>query len=130
MGPRKYAASRPDLRLVVQHDIQQRTMNFDMAVVIDETELSKSVHEEANARSGRADHLRQRFLADFRDDRLCFPFLAKIRQQQKKARQAFLTRIEQLIDKVRFHADGPRQQDGVFQADRASKGRQIYITVM
>ena len=47
-----------------------------------------------------ADHLRQRLLADFRDHRLRFAFLAKIRQQQEQPGKAFLARIEQLIDEV------------------------------
>jgi hypothetical protein len=40
-------------------------MNFDIAVIFDETELAKPVHEEADPRSGGADQIRQRFLADF-----------------------------------------------------------------
>jgi len=39
---------RPDLRLIVQDDVQQRAMDFDMTIVIDESKFSKSVHEEAN----------------------------------------------------------------------------------
>jgi hypothetical protein len=50
------AARHPHaVRLVVQNDIQQRTMDFDAAVVLDEAELSKFVHEvaDAPARRGR-----------------------------------------------------------------------------
>ena len=39
-----------------------------------------------------------------------FAFLAEIRQQQEQPRQALLARIEQLIDQIRFDADGARQQ--------------------
>jgi hypothetical protein len=38
--------SRLDLRLVVENDIQQSTVDCDAAVVVDEAQLSKFVHEE------------------------------------------------------------------------------------
>src|SRR6202162_1729019 len=71
-----------------------------MAIVVNEAQLSKFVHEKAHARSRRADHLRQRLLADFGYDWLRPTFLAKIRQKQKDPCQPFLARIEQLIDQV------------------------------
>jgi hypothetical protein len=55
-------------------------MHFDLAIVADETQLSKFVHEEADARAGRANHLRQRFLADMNLNRPLATFLAKVRQ--------------------------------------------------
>ena len=36
------------------------------------------------------------------------PSLPKLANKQKSPCQALLTRIEQLIDQVRFNADGPR----------------------
>ena len=65
---------------------------MDPAVVVDEPELAKLVHEEAHPRAGRADHLGERLLADFGDDRLGFAILAEIRQQQKQPREALLVR--------------------------------------
>jgi hypothetical protein len=56
------------LRLLVQNHVQQGTVDFNLAVVINKTQFSKSVHEKAHARSRRADHLRQCLLADFRYD--------------------------------------------------------------
>jgi hypothetical protein len=44
----------------------------------------------------------KRLLADFREDRLRFLFLAKVRQQQEQPGKTFLTRIEQLIDEPGF----------------------------
>ena len=70
---------------------------MDAAVVVNEAQFSKFVHEKTHAGPGRADHLRKRLLADFRDHRLRFVFLAKVRQQQEQAGKTFLTRIEQLI---------------------------------
>jgi hypothetical protein len=82
------------------------------AVVVDETQLAEFVDEEAHARPRGPDHLGERFLADLRDDRLGFAFLAEIRQQQEQPREAFLARIEQLIDQIRFNPDGAAEQMG------------------
>jgi hypothetical protein len=86
------------MRLVVQNDIQQLTVDFDAAVVVNKSQFSKFVHEETYPGSRRSDHLRKRLLADFREDRLRFLVLAKVRQQQEQPGKTFLTRIEQLID--------------------------------
>jgi hypothetical protein len=48
-----------DLRLVVQHSGQQRTMHFDLSVVADQAHFAEFVQEEADPGPGRADHLRQ-----------------------------------------------------------------------
>jgi hypothetical protein len=39
-------------------------MNLDLSVIGNEAELAKLVHEKADTGACRADHLRQRFLAD------------------------------------------------------------------
>src|ERR1700737_1636928 len=101
--------------LVVQNDIQQWTVDFDAAVaavVVNEAQFSKFVHEETHPGPGRADHIRKRLLADFREDRLRFVFLAKVTQKRERRGKPFLTRIEQLIDEVRLDADGPSQKMG------------------
>src|SRR5438477_8069857 len=76
-----------DLGLFVQDQVQQRAMNLYLAVVIDESQLAEFVHEEAHARPRGADHLRQRLLADFRQDRLGLTFFAEIREKEKRSRQ-------------------------------------------
>jgi hypothetical protein len=52
-------SSLVDLGLLVQNHVQQGTVDFNLAVVINETQFPKSVHEKAHARSSRAGHLRQ-----------------------------------------------------------------------
>ena len=48
-------------------------MNFQTAaVVVNETQFSKFVHEKTHAGSGRSDHLRKGLLADLGDNRLRF----------------------------------------------------------
>ena len=84
----------------------------DAAVIVDEAQLSKFVHEETYTRPRSSDHLCKRLLANFRDHRLGCPFLAEVRQQQEQPGQPFLTRIEQLIDEVCLDADGPSQKMG------------------
>src|SRR5580700_454872 len=116
MLPREqdYVNSVLDLRLLVQNDIQQRAVDFDTvfdaAVVFNEAKLTKFVHEETDARPRRSNHFRKRLLADFGDDRLRPGFLAEVSQQQEHSGKPFLARIEQLIDKVGFNADGPAQE--------------------
>jgi hypothetical protein len=44
--------------LVVEHDIQERAMDFEAApIVVDKTELSEFVHKDADPRTSRANHL-------------------------------------------------------------------------
>jgi hypothetical protein len=102
-------------------------MDFDVAVVVNEAQF---VHEETHTGPGCSDHLRKRLLADFRDDGLRFPFLAKVRQQQEQTGKTSLARIKQLIDEVCFDADGSTQKMGNehlgerwFPMDHADNGR-------
>jgi hypothetical protein len=44
--------------LIVENHVQQGTVDFDAAVVINKTQFPEFVHEKTHARSRRADHLR------------------------------------------------------------------------
>ena len=66
-------------RLIVQNHIEQRLVNLDAAVVFNEAELAKAVHEEADAGSGGADHFRQGLLSDLGDQCFRFTRLAEFR---------------------------------------------------
>jgi len=48
----------------VQNRVQQRAMDCNAAVVIYEAQLAELIHEKADARARRADHLRKPLLAD------------------------------------------------------------------
>jgi hypothetical protein len=50
-------------QLVVKNQVEQRSMHPDSPVVFDQAQLAKAIHEEADARSGRTDHVRKGFLA-------------------------------------------------------------------
>jgi len=52
-------------------------MDLDAAVVFDEAELAKSIHEEADAGPGGADHLCKSFLCDSRNQALRLTRLTK-----------------------------------------------------
>ena len=67
-------------KLVVENDIQQRTVHLETAVVVDEAQFPEAVHEETDPRAGRADHLGQSFLTDLGDHGFRNAFLAEMRQ--------------------------------------------------
>jgi hypothetical protein len=54
--------------LLVEHNVEERAVNFQTAaVVINETELSETIHKEVHSRSRGADHFCQGFLAYLRN---------------------------------------------------------------
>src|ERR1700726_507666 len=102
--------SRFYLGLVEQDHVQQGIMDLDFSIVFDKTQFAEFVHEKTHARSGRADHLRQRFLTERSHDRLRLPFLAEICKQKKKSGETLFARIKQLVDQVLFNSAVPSQQ--------------------
>jgi len=96
------------VRLVVQNNIQQGTANFEAAIVVDEAQSTKFVHEETHAGARCADHLRKYLLADFRDYRLRFVILAKFASSRTTRARRFS--LELLIIEVRFDANGPAKK--------------------
>lgn len=65
--------------LVTKKHAQKGAVNLERSIVIDKTELSELVHEEADARASGPDHFSEGLLADFRRNRFRKAFLAKIR---------------------------------------------------
>jgi hypothetical protein len=109
--PAKKVRKSRALSLVLQDHVQQRAVNLETAaVIVDKAQPAKLIHEETDARARRANHLRERLLANLRDDRLGPPFLTEVRQQQQKARKSLLAGIEQLIHQVCFNPDCSRQE--------------------
>jgi hypothetical protein len=53
------------------------------AIVVNEDQLSESIHEKADPPTSGADHLCKSLLADFWDDSLRDAFLAKMSKHQK-----------------------------------------------
>src|ERR1700752_4626856 len=81
-------------RLIGQKHTHQRTMHFKVSVVVNEPHLAELIHKVAHARTGWADHLRERLLTDLCENWLRSAFLSKIGQQQQQPRQPFLSRVE------------------------------------
>ena len=75
--------------LIRQNYTQQRAMDFEMSVVINETQFAELVHEVAHARPGRADHLSECFLTDLCENWLRSAFFSKIGHQQQQASKPF-----------------------------------------
>jgi hypothetical protein len=78
-GSPKSVFPTPEMWIVVQDHVQQRVMDLQVSVVLDEPELAEFVHESAYARPRGADHLGQRLLAYPRYDMLRLPLLAEVR---------------------------------------------------
>src|ERR1700733_600748 len=94
---------------LVQDDTEKGTVNFQSAVVVDETQLPELIHKRADTRAGCSDHLGQRFLADLGNVGFGFALIAVMGNQQERPRQTFLTRVEKLIDQVRFNSKVAQQ---------------------
>ena len=45
----------PGETLLMQHDVEQRTVNFQPIVVVNEAQLSEPIHKEVSSSSGRTD---------------------------------------------------------------------------
>ena len=75
-------------------------MDMDATVVVDESELAKAVHEEADARAGGADHLGERLLGDGRDGGDGFAGLAELGHEEECSGEAFLAGVEELVDEI------------------------------
>ena len=95
----------------MQNDIEQRFVNQDAAVVFNKAEIAKSIHEETDTGSRGADHLRQRFLRDLRDECLHLARFTKFGHQQQNPCQALLAGVEKLIDEISLssHAAGKQK---------------------
>ena len=88
------------LGLVPQDSVQQRTVNLDLAVVVDVPLFPEFVHEKTYPGTRGADHFRQRLLTEGDRDRLFAVLLAEIRQQQKQAREPPFAGVEELVDQI------------------------------
>src|SRR5437660_937281 len=82
------------LQSVVQNDIQQRAVNFQLAVVADESLSPKLLHRGADFGASLANQLGQSLLTHFGNHRLGLAFLAEIGKQEKDPREPFLARVE------------------------------------
>ena len=73
----------------------------DLAAVFNKAQLAKLIHEEADAGSRGADHLRQGLLRDSGNILFRLAWLAKLRHQQQDARQTFSSAESTAVDHLR-----------------------------
>src|SRR5271157_1171510 len=95
---------------VVQDDIQQRAVNVQSAVIVDEAQLAEPVHEEVDSGARGANDLGQHLLADFGNHRLGFALLPEVRQQEQHPRQPLFAGVEKLVYQVLLNADVAGEQ--------------------
>jgi hypothetical protein len=62
----------------VQDNVEQRGMNLQFSIVLDETKLPKFVHEKAHSGTSSSDHIGQRLLRDIGNYRFGLAFLSEI----------------------------------------------------
>jgi hypothetical protein len=77
-------------------------MNPDSSVVFNKSELAKAAQECVDTRSRTANHARKSLLGDRLNQRIVFPRLAVLGQQQKHSRQPLFRPVEELIDQIRL----------------------------
>ena len=90
--PRHADDTKPNLRgacskqrgwstLVVQDDTEEGAVHLQSAVVLNEAQLPELIQKETDAGARGADHFRQHFLTDLRNDRLRLAFFPKVGQR-------------------------------------------------
>ncbi len=113
--------------LLVQDNAQEGIIDVDLAVVLDEAQFPEFVHEKIDPGPRRANHLRQHLLRYFGQHLLRMALRAIAREQQERARQAFLGRVEELVYQVlldsyvsRKHISDEAVGELVFLVERAN----------
>src|SRR5260370_38947105 len=86
--------------LLVKDNTQEGIVDVDLAVVLDKAQFPEFVHEKIDAGPRCANYLRQHLLRNFGEHCLMLALCAIAREQQQRARQPFLTVVEEQFDKV------------------------------
>lgn len=97
---------------IVQNNSQQGLIDFDSAAVFDKAEPSKFIHEKIHARTCRTNHFRKRLLGNVWEHAVWMLLFPIAGEQEQRARQALLARIEELIDQIFFYANVVGQHVG------------------
>jgi hypothetical protein len=97
--------------LVVEDDVEQGFVDADAAVVLDETELAKAIHEEADARASGAYHFGEGFLGDGGDKGFGLAGFTEFGHEKEGAGEALFAGVEELVDEVGLglHAAGEEE---------------------
>src|SRR5437763_17032886 len=90
---------------IMQNYIEQRAVDLQAPVVVNETQFPEPVHEKADSRTGRSNHLGQGLLTDLGNHGFRLTIFAEMSEQKKDAGQSLFTGIKQLVDQVFFVTD-------------------------
>ncbi len=118
--------------LVVEYDVEEGFVDADAAVVLDEAELAKAVHEEADAGAGGADHFGEGFLGDGGDEGFGLAGFAEFGHEEEGAGEAFFAGVEELVDEVGLglHAAGEQEaEEGVGEGGVVVEGLDHLIAI-
>ena len=98
--------------LVVDDDVEEGIVDFErvVAVVMDETEFTELVHEEADARPRGSDHFREYLLTDLGQNGLWPVVFTEVCQQEEHPSQPFLAGVEEVVYQVLFNATVPFEE--------------------
>ena len=72
-------------KMIEEHCFEERFVNLDAAVVVNESELAETVHEEADAGPRSADHLCQSLMRDGRNELRGFSRLTIVGHQKEES---------------------------------------------
>jgi len=87
-------------------------LNLQLAVVFDQAQLPKFVHEYIHARPRRSNQRGKRLLVHLYGYRFQTKVVAIIGKLQKSPCQPHLAGMEQLVEQVRFNSGRPSQKMG------------------
>ena len=93
----------------MQDNTQEGSVDMQPAIILNEPQFLEFIHEKIDPGTRCANHFRQRLLRYFGKHLLRLGFLAIASEQQKSARQPFLTGVEELIDQILLDSDVPRK---------------------
>src|SRR5579863_6550015 len=96
---------RHDDELIVKDNVQQRVVNLQFTVVIDESQSAEFLHEKADSCNGSANRLREDRKTDLRNGAPRSALLSEVGHQEKRARQPLLIGVQDLVDHVLLDAD-------------------------
>ena len=96
----------------MQDDTEEGIVDVDFAVVFDETQFSKFVHEKIDAGPRGADHLRQHLLRNLGEDLLRMVPCAIASKQEQSAGQPFFAGVEELVDQILLNPNVSRKHIG------------------
>ncbi len=98
--------------LIMKQNVQERTADEKIIsnFVAYKPQLPESVHEKADSRPCRPNHLCQGFLFQARDGHLGYALFAELSHQEKNAGQPLFAGIEQLIHQIVLIPDIALQQ--------------------